>query len=75
MRLIGGPLKLGMKNKGDLQSYHWAYSGPYLPPAETFKKVAKYRVPSIEKLRIVAEAYCLRHGSSGKVIELVDVKK
>jgi desulfoferrodoxin (superoxide reductase-like protein) len=59
----------------DLQSYHWAYSARDLPPAETFKKVAKYRVPSVEKIRIVAEAYCLRHGSSGKITALVTVKK
>lgn len=59
----------------ELQSYHWAYSAFDLPPGETFKKVVKYRVPSIEKIKIVAEAYCLRHGSSGKITVLVPVKK
>jgi len=59
----------------DLQSYHWAYAARDLPPAETFRKVVKYRVPSIEKIRIEAEAYCIRHGSSGKISELVTVKK
>ncbi len=59
----------------ELQSYHWAYSAFDLPPGETFKKVVKYRAPGIEKIRIVAEAYCLRHGSSGKVTALAPVKK
>lgn len=59
----------------ELQSYHWAYSAFDLPPGETFKKVVKYRVPSIEKIRIVAEANCLRHGSSGRITLLVPVKK
>jgi hypothetical protein len=59
----------------EMQSYHWAYSAFDLPPAETFKKVVKYRVPSIEKIRIVAEANCLRHGSSGRITLLVPVKK
>jgi len=59
----------------DLQSYHWAYSARNLPSAETFKQVVKYRVPSIGEIRIVAEAKCLRHGSSGKITLLVAVKK
>jgi len=59
----------------DLQSYHWAYSARDLPPAEIFKKVVKYKVPDIENIRIDAEAFCIRHGSSGKITEFVAVKK
>ena len=59
----------------ELQSYHWAYSSFNLPPGETFKRVVNYRVPNIESITIVAEASCLRHGSSGKKTLLAPVKK
>jgi hypothetical protein len=59
----------------ELQSFHWAYSAFDLPPGEAFKRVVNYRVPSVERIRIVAEASCLRHGSSGKISLLVPVKK
>jgi len=57
------------------RSFHWAYSAFDLPPAEAFQKVVKYRVPNSEEVRIVAEANCIRHGSSGKVFLSIPVKK
>jgi hypothetical protein len=57
------------------QSNHWAYSAFDLPPAASFKKVVKYQVPHSEEIRIVAEANCIRHGSSGKISFRIPVKK
>jgi len=59
----------------ELQSYHWAYSSFDLPPGETFKRAVSFRVPNVERITIVAEANCLRHGSSGKKTLVVPVKK
>lgn len=57
------------------QSNHWAYSAFDLPPAEAFPKVVKYGVPNSHEVRIVAEAFCIRHGSSGKISLRIPVKK
>jgi Desulfoferrodoxin len=57
------------------QSNYWAYSAFDLPPAKSFKKVVKYKVPNMDEIIIVAEAGCIRHGSSGKVTLFVPVKR
>ena len=57
------------------QSNYWGYSAFDLPPAKSFKKIVKYKVPHMDEIIIVAEASCIRHGSAGKVTILVPVKK
>jgi hypothetical protein len=59
----------------DMESTRWGYNSSDLPPAPTFKKEYKYKVPDLNRIRIDAEASCIRHGSSGKVILRVPVKR
>jgi hypothetical protein len=59
----------------DLESIRWGYNGANLPPGPTFTKEYKYKVPDLNRIRIDAEASCVRHGSSGKVTLRVPINR
>ncbi len=58
-----------------MESSRWTYNPASIPPDQTFTKEYKYKVPDLNRIRIDAEASCIRHGSSGKVTLRVPIKK